>query len=107
MDEIKRAFGAPPASTLGTADNPTRRRAPCAWWHTPLPAHGPPAGIVLLFTEQGPRTRVSGRTSPRVDATDLAGRFGGGGHPRAAGATLGEHPAAARKLVLAEARPPL
>ena len=62
------------------------------------------ADIVLLFTEQGPRTRVSVRTSPRVDATDLAGRFGGGGHPRAAGATIEEPLAAARKLVLAEAR---
>ena len=62
------------------------------------------ADIVLLFTEHGPRTRVSVRTSRRVDATVLAGRFGGGGHPRAAGATIEEPLAAARERVLAEAR---
>ncbi len=62
------------------------------------------ADIVLLFTEQGPRTRVSVRTSPRVDATELAGRFGGGGHPRAAGATIEEPLVAARERVLAEAK---
>ena len=62
------------------------------------------ADIVLLFTEQGPRTRVSVRTSPRVDATVLTGRFGGGGHPRAAGATIEEPLATARERVLAEAR---
>jgi phosphoesterase RecJ-like protein len=62
------------------------------------------ADIVLLFTEQGPRTRVSVRTSARVDATELTGRFGGGGHPRAAGATIELPLAAARAGVLAEAK---
>jgi phosphoesterase RecJ-like protein len=62
------------------------------------------ADIVLLFTEQGARTRVSVRTSARVDATKLTGRFGGGGHPRAAGATIELPLAAARARVLAEAK---
>ena len=62
------------------------------------------ADIVLLFTEQGPRTRVSVRTSARVDATQLTGRFGGGGHPRAAGATIELPLAEARARMLAEAK---
>jgi phosphoesterase RecJ-like protein len=62
------------------------------------------ADIVLLFTEQGPRTRVSVRTSARVDAAELTGRFGGGGHPRAAGATIELPLAEARARVLAEAK---
>lgn len=62
------------------------------------------ADIVVLFTEQGDRTRMSVRTSPRVDATALVGRFGGGGHPRAAGATIELPLAQARVAVLAEAR---
>lgn len=62
------------------------------------------ADIVILFTEQGPRTRISLRTSPRVDATELAARFGGGGHPRAAGATIDLPLPEARDRVLAEAR---
>jgi phosphoesterase RecJ-like protein len=62
------------------------------------------ADIVLLFTEQGPRTRVSVRTSARVDATELTGRFAGGGHPRAAGATIELPLAEARARVLAEAK---
>ncbi len=62
------------------------------------------ADIVLLFTEQGARTRVSVRTSARVDATELTGRFGGGGHPRAAGATIELSLATARARVLAEAK---
>jgi phosphoesterase RecJ-like protein len=62
------------------------------------------ADIVLLFTEQGPQTRMSVRTSPRVDATALVGPFGGGGHPRAAGATIAQPLAAAREMALAAAR---
>jgi phosphoesterase RecJ-like protein len=62
------------------------------------------ADLVLLFTEQGARTRVSMRTSARFDATKLAERFGGGGHARAAGATVESPLAQARERVLAEAR---
>jgi phosphoesterase RecJ-like protein len=62
------------------------------------------ADIVLLFTEHGPVTRLSVRTSSRIDATALAGRFGGGGHPRAAGATVELPLAEARARVVAEAK---
>jgi phosphoesterase RecJ-like protein len=47
------------------------------------------AEVVLLFKERGVETRLSVRTKDGgVDATVLAGRFGGGGHARASGATV-------------------
>ncbi|AKM84981.1 MAG: phosphoesterase RecJ domain-containing protein, phosphoesterase RecJ domain-containing protein [candidate division Kazan bacterium GW2011_GWA1_50_15] len=56
----------------------------------------PGADVVLLLSEREPRV-VSGslRTAKGVDATEIAGLFGGGGHPGAAGfklldMTLGE-----------------
>jgi phosphoesterase RecJ-like protein len=62
------------------------------------------AEVVVLFKEQGPLTRISVRTKPGgVDATVLTGRFGGGGHARAAGATLELPLEDARPVVLAEA----
>ncbi len=62
------------------------------------------AEVALLFKEQGAETRVSLRTRPGgVDATQLAGAWGGGGHARAAGATVQLPLADARALVLAEA----
>lgn len=62
------------------------------------------AEITLLFKEAGPVTRLSVRTKPGgVDATVLTGRFGGGGHARAAGATVDAPLADARPPVLAEA----
>lgn len=62
------------------------------------------ADVAILFKEAGPATRISVRTKPGgVDATVLTGAFGGGGHARAAGATV-ELPAdRARAAVLAEA----
>ena len=63
------------------------------------------ADLVVLFSEQrDPTTRLSIRTGARVDATRLAERFGGGGHARAAGATVDLPLDAARERVLAEAR---
>ena len=51
------------------------------------------------------RTRLSVRTKPGgVDATVLTGLFGGGGHARAAGATVPLPVGQARDAVLAEAR---
>ena len=45
--------------------------------------------MAILFKEAGTATRVSVRTKPGgVDATVLTGTFGGGGHARAAGATV-------------------
>ena len=63
------------------------------------------AEVAILFKEAGPReTRISVRTRPGgVDATVLTGRFGGGGHARAAGATVSAPLADARPPVLAEA----
>jgi phosphoesterase RecJ-like protein len=62
------------------------------------------ADVALLFKETGGVTRVSVRTRPGgVDATALTGAFGGGGHARAAGATVELPVEDARRLVLAEA----
>jgi phosphoesterase RecJ-like protein len=62
------------------------------------------AEVAILFKEQGDRTRISVRTKPGgVDATVLTGRFGGGGHARAAGATIEAPVEVARERVLAEA----
>jgi phosphoesterase RecJ-like protein len=63
------------------------------------------AEVAILFKEASPtETRLSVRTRPGgVDATVLTGRFGGGGHARAAGATVKAPIADARSAVLAEA----
>ncbi len=62
------------------------------------------AEVAILFKEAGTSTRISVRTRPGgVDATVLTGRFGGGGHARAAGATIGVPLGEARPAVLAEA----
>jgi len=45
--------------------------------------------LVIMFRQNGQRTKISVRTREGgYDATVLAARFGGGGHARAAGATL-------------------
>lgn len=63
------------------------------------------ADVAILFKEAGPHTRISVRTREGgVDATVLTGRFGGGGHARAAGATVPLPLAEARPAVLREAR---
>lgn len=62
------------------------------------------AEVAILFKEAGDSTRVSVRTKPGgVDATVLTGVFGGGGHARAAGATVAAPLDKARTAVLAEA----
>ncbi len=62
------------------------------------------AEVAILFKQAGDATRVSVRTRPGgVDATVLTGTFGGGGHARAAGASLDLPMAEARVPVLAEA----
>jgi len=79
-----------------------------------LPAHGEgiidllaqveEADVAILFKEAGEATRLSVRTRPDgVDATVLTGRFGGGGHARAAGATVPLPLPKAVEPVLAEA----
>ena len=62
-----------------------------------LLAQSETAHVAILFKDQGDRTRISVRTRDGgVDATRLTGAFGGGGHARAAGATLEEPIATAR-----------
>ena len=69
-----------------------------------LLAQAEEAEIAIVFKEAGPATRISVRTKPGgVDATVLTGAFGGGGHARAAGATIPLPVAEARPIVLAEA----
>jgi phosphoesterase RecJ-like protein len=71
-----------------------------------LLAQSETADVAILFKATGPdTTRVSVRTKPGgVDATVLTGAFGGGGHARAAGATVAAPLAEARRRVLAEAQ---
>jgi phosphoesterase RecJ-like protein len=69
-----------------------------------LLAQSEEAEVAIIFKEAGEGTRISVRTKPGgVDATVLTGRFGGGGHARAAGATIAQPVAEARRAVLAEA----
>jgi phosphoesterase RecJ-like protein len=57
------------------------------------------AAIVLKEDVVG-ETKVSMRTVPGVDATRIVGRFGGGGHERAAGCTILAPPEDAAELLL-------
>jgi phosphoesterase RecJ-like protein len=71
-----------------------------------LLAQADEAEVAILFkeAEEGTATRVSVRTKPGgVDATVLTGAFGGGGHARAAGASVPLPIDQARPPVLAEA----
>ena len=69
-----------------------------------LLAQAEDAEVAILFKEDSRGTRLSVRTKPGgVDATVLTGTFGGGGHARAAGATIALPVAEAQPAVLAEA----
>ena len=70
-----------------------------------LLAQSETAEVAILFKEASPEmTRISVRTKPGgVDATVLTGAFGGGGHARAAGASVDAPLEEARRRVLAEA----
>ena len=70
-----------------------------------LLAQSETADVAILFKEQSPTaTRVSVRTKAGgVDAVALTGAFGGGGHARAAGATVEAPLDDARRRVIAEA----
>jgi phosphoesterase RecJ-like protein len=57
--------------------------------------------VAIVFKEARPgETKVSMRTVPGVDATHIVGVFGGGGHQRAAGATIFGSPVEAVQQVL-------
>jgi phosphoesterase RecJ-like protein len=89
-DEDLAAAGALPAMSEGLID---------------LLAQSQRGEVAILFKDQGVQTRISVRTRDGgVDAIDLTGRFGGGGHARAAGATIEAPYAEARERVLAIAR---
>jgi phosphoesterase RecJ-like protein len=89
LDADLAATGANPAHSEGIID---------------LLAQSENADVAILFKEAGDATRISVRTKPGgVDATQLTGAFGGGGHARAAGATVAASVDEARKAVLAEA----
>ncbi len=61
--------------------------------------------LAILFKEAGPRlTKVSIRSRDQVDAAELAAKFGGGGHRRAAGIELALPLREAEAKVLAEVR---
>ena len=61
--------------------------------------------IAIFFRQVAPATvRLSIRTAGKQDATMLTGRFGGGGHPRAAGCTITADLATAKAQALAIAR---
>jgi len=90
FDAALEATGAIPAQSEGIID---------------LLAQSEEADVAIVFKEAGPATRISVRTKPGgVDATVLTGAFGGGGHARAAGATIAGSVDIARPAVLAEAR---
>jgi len=92
-------------STLLDADlAATGSAAPFSEGIIDLLAQSDDAEVAILFKEAGEGTRLSVRTKPGgVDATVLTGVFGGGGHARASGATIGLPVAEARPAVLAEA----
>ena len=70
-----------------------------------LLAQSATAEVVILFKDFGDEVRLSLRTRDGgVDATRLAGAYGGGGHARAAGATYGGALEQARPAVLEQAR---
>jgi phosphoesterase RecJ-like protein len=61
--------------------------------------------LAILFKEAGPRlTKVSLRSRDQVDAAELAAKFGGGGHRRAAGFEMRLPLKEAEATVLAEVR---
>ena len=94
------------ASTLLDADlAATGTQPPQSEGIIDLLAQAEVAEVAILFKEAGDTTRISVRTKPGgVDATALTGLFGGGGHARAAGATVPLPVDQARDAVLAEAR---
>ncbi len=91
LDEADYAFtGAGPADAEGLSD---------------LLSQSDTAELMILFRQTGERTKISVRTREGgADATVLTGAFGGGGHARAAGATIDLPLERARHAVLNAAR---
>ena len=93
------------ASTLGLADLvATGARSEHSEGIIDLLAQSETAEVALLLKEKEDGTRLSVRTLPGgVDATVLCGTWGGGGHARAAGASLAVPLAEALAAVIPEA----
>ncbi len=90
------------ASTMELADlTATGARSEHSEGIIDLLAQSETAEVALLLKEKGPETRLSVRTKPGgVDAAALCATWGGGGHARAAGASLPVPLADARAAVL-------
>jgi phosphoesterase RecJ-like protein len=89
LDEDLAATGADPSMSEGIID---------------LLSQAAEAEVALLLKERGAETRLSVRTKDGgVDATELAGAFGGGGHARASGATIAAPAAGAAEAAVAAA----
>jgi phosphoesterase RecJ-like protein len=64
------------------------------------------AEIAIIFLEQPDgRVKVSWRARPGLDVSQLAVRFGGGGHPAAAGAEIKGSLSDVEKMILEQTRP--
>jgi phosphoesterase RecJ-like protein len=60
------------------------------------------AAVLLRETDEPGKVKVSWRTDPGIDGIAIASRWGGGGHPRASGATYRGTIADAEREVIAE-----
>ena len=60
------------------------------------------AGVRDVPNDQGGKVKVSWRTDAGVDGIAIASKWGGGGHPRASGATFRGTIQEAERVVLAE-----
>jgi phosphoesterase RecJ-like protein len=64
------------------------------------------ADIAMIFQEQANRrVKVSWRAQPGIDVSQIAVRFGGGGHPAASGAELEGDLESVQETILAATRP--
>lgn len=63
---------------------------------------GVKVAILLKEGDEPEKTKVSWRTDPGVDGIKIAQKWGGGGHPRASGATIRSGLEEAERLVLEE-----
>ncbi|MCU0724636.1 MAG: DHH family phosphoesterase [Planctomycetes bacterium] len=71
----------------------------------PISVEGVEVGVLFRPASDGKATKVSLRSRRIFPVHAFAARFGGGGHPRAAGATVDLPLAAAREMVLATLLP--
>ena len=95
----------PPPAAKSAAENTATKKADAAKKAEPAKKEEPKIeGVVVacVFEEMEPElTRISLRSkSSDVDVNQIAGQFGGGGHPAAAGARIPGKPLAVQRRVL-------